>query len=128
MHQGFARDKRLLHAAQFKAVFDAPDSRAGGNNILLLARRNAQPLPRLGMVIGKKSVKLAVQRNRVKRLVREGFRAHQQVLGGLDIVVLARKGLDAQENGELSRHLQSLWKRLLKKLPGEASCASSPCC
>ncbi len=49
--------------------------------------------PRLGLVIGKESVKLSVERNRLKRLIRDSFRLHQELLAGLDIVVVARKGL-----------------------------------
>jgi len=116
MSQGFARDLRLLNAQQFKSVFDAPDSRAGGRDILLLARKNGLKQPRLGMVIGKKSVKLAVQRNRLKRLIRTAFRLNQQALAGLDIVLLARKGLAEQDNSEFTRQLESLWPRLLRKL------------
>jgi len=115
MCQGFSRDKRLLDAAQFKAVFDAPDSRASGRDVLLLARKNGLAQPRLGLVIGKKSVKLAVQRNRLKRLIRTAFRLNQSALAGLDIVVLARKGLAEQGNDEFTRQLESLWQRLLRK-------------
>jgi len=119
MSQGFARHQRLLDAQQFKSVFDAPDSRASGRDILLLARKNHLQQSRLGMVIGKKSVKLAVQRNRLKRLIRTAFRLNQQALAGLDIVVLARKGLAEQDNAELTRQLESLWQRLLRKHCGK---------
>jgi len=117
MCQGFARNQRLLNAQQFKSVFDAPDSRASGRNVLLLARKNGLEQARLGLVIGKKSVKLAVQRNRLKRLIRTAFRLNQQALAGLDIVLLARKGLAEQDNAEFARQLESLWQRLLRKLP-----------
>ena len=49
-------------------------------------------------MIGKKNVKLAVQRNRLKRLIRESFRHNQETLAGWDIVVIARKGLGELEN------------------------------
>jgi len=124
MCQGFARSLRLLNAQQFKCVFDAPDSRASGRDILLLARKNQLEQPRLGMVIGKKSVKLAVQRNRLKRLIRTAFRLNQKALAGLDIVVLARKGLAEQDNAEFTRQLESLWQRLLRKLPKAAGGAT----
>jgi len=48
--------------------------------------------PRLGLVIAKRFLPLAVQRNRVKRLVREGFRCSRSELPAIDIIVrLARK-------------------------------------
>ncbi|WP_223351813.1 ribonuclease P protein component, partial [Escherichia coli] len=86
MSRDFDRDKRLLTARQFSAVFDSPTGKVPGKHVLLLARENGLDHPRLGLVIGKKNVKLAVQRNRLKRLIRESFRHNQETLAGWDIV------------------------------------------
>lgn len=112
MSRSFGRDKRLLSPGQFKAVFDSPSGKVSGRQILLLARENGLEHPRLGLVIGKKSVKLSVERNRIKRQIRESFRQHQDALGGWDIVIVARKGLAEQDNPELARQIGKLWKRL----------------
>ncbi len=113
----FDRDKRLLTARQFSAVFDSPTGKVPGKHVLLLARENGLDHPRLGLVIGKKNVKLAVQRNRLKRLIRESFRHNQETLTGWDIVVIARKGLGELENPELHQQFGKLWKRLLRNRP-----------
>lgn len=112
MNRGFGRDKRLLTPRQFKTVFDSPTGKVPGKNLLILARDNGLDHPRLGLVIAKKSVKLAVERNRIKRQIRESLRLHQDQLTGWDIVVLARKGLAEADNAELSQHFAKLWKRL----------------
>jgi ribonuclease P protein component len=70
-------------------------------------------------VIGKKSVKLAVERNRLKRLMRDSFRLNQQLLAGLDIVIVARKGLGEVEN----RIAPTLWQAL--EATGSQSALSS---
>ena len=101
--RSFGRDKRLLTSRQFAAVFDSPTGKAPGKSVLLLARDNGLDHPRLGLVIGKKSVKLAVERNRLKRIMR-----------GLDIVVVARKGLGELDNPELHQQFAKLWKRLAR--------------
>jgi ribonuclease P protein component len=108
----FVREKRLLTPRQFKAVFDSPSGKLPGRNVLLLVRENGLPHPRIGLVIGKKSVKLAVERNRIKRQLRETFRLHQMELTGWDIVVISRKGLADLDNPELARQFAKLWRRL----------------
>ncbi|MFF7707274.1 ribonuclease P protein component [Pseudomonas sp. NPDC007930] len=117
MSQDFSREKRLLLPRQFKAVFDSPTGKVPGKNLLILARDNQLEHPRLGFVIGKKSVKLSVERNRLKRVIRESFRHHQQQLAGWDIVIVARKGLGDTDNPELQQHFSKLWKRLSRLRP-----------
>ncbi|WP_166570480.1 ribonuclease P protein component [Pseudomonas sp. R5(2019)] len=123
--QDFSRDKRLLTPRHFKAVFDSPTGKVPGKNLLILARENGLDHPRLGLVIGKKSVKLSVQRNRLKRLMRDSFRCHQQLLAGWDIVIVARKGLGEIENPELHQHFGKLWKRLARSRPAPVVNAES---
>jgi len=45
---------------------------------------------RLGLIVAGKIERLAVRRNRVKRILREVFRARQQEWAGLDMVVRLR--------------------------------------
>ncbi|MDU9396223.1 ribonuclease P protein component [Pseudomonas sp. zfem003] len=115
--RGFGREKRLLVPRQFKAVFDSPSGKVPGRNVLLLARDNALNHPRLGMVIGKKSVKLSVERNRLKRQIRESFRHNLELLAGWDIVIVAKRGLGDLENEELKQQFGKLWKRLARSRP-----------
>ena len=68
--------------------------------------------PRLGLVIGKKNVRLSVERNRIKRQIRESFRNNQSQIGNWDLVVIARKGLAEQSNDELAKQLNRLWQRM----------------
>ncbi|MCW2295217.1 ribonuclease P protein component [Pseudomonas sp. BIGb0408] len=119
MSRGFGREKRLLTPRQFKAVFDSPSGKAPGKSVLLLARNNELDHSRLGLVIGKKSVKLSVERNRLKRQIRESFRLNQDNLVGWDIVVVARKGLGDLQNAELAQQFGKLWKRLARSKPAQ---------
>ena len=45
---------------------------------------------RFGLIVAGKIERLAVRRNRLKRILREVFRARQQELAGLDVVVRLR--------------------------------------
>jgi len=113
--QGFGRKLRLLTASDYKAVFDAADYKVSSPHLLVLAVNTGRVSPRLGLVISKKNIRFAVQRNRVKRLIRESFRHHQLELTGLDIVVLARKGLDKQDNQAIVQLIEKLWQDLIRR-------------
>ncbi|MCL6414236.1 ribonuclease P protein component [Aestuariirhabdus sp. Z084] len=112
---GFDRSLRLLKAADYKRVFDGAEFKVSHSNLLILSRRNSYDYPRLGLVIAKKNVRFAVSRNRIKRLIRESFRHHQAELKGLDIVILARKGIDRKDNPEISGLLIKQWQRLQQR-------------
>ncbi len=109
---GFGKDKRLLHASDYGRVFDGAEARASHKHLLLLAIRNHRPGHRLGLVIAKKNVRLAVQRNRIKRLARELFRQLPPGEPALDVVLLARRGLDQLDNEQLSTILRQQWQKL----------------
>ena len=52
----------------------------------------------------------------MKRLIRETFRSKQQQLKGLDVIVLARKGMNDVTNAVLIEHLNGQWDRLIRRL------------
>ena len=94
----FGKAKRLLNAKDFSRVFDGSDARASKKHVLLLANINIGPRHRLGLVIDKKNVRLAVQRNRIKRLAREFFRTLPDCEPAMDVVLLARRGMGQLDN------------------------------
>lgn len=112
----FGKHQRLLTPGQFKAVFDGASFKASHHNLLILARQNHLAHARLGTVVSKKNVRLAVQRNRLKRILRERFRLSQVELSGLDIVVLVKPGLWQQENEAIVSLVNQQWLRLLKQV------------
>ena len=67
---------------------------------------------RLGMAIAKKNLKRAVDRNLVKRVIRESYRLQQETLAGIDIVVMSRRGLPLHDKQRLRASLDRHWKRV----------------
>jgi len=57
----------------------------------LYVRPNGEPLARIGIITSKRVASRAVDRNRMKRLVREAFRSMRLRLQGFDIVVQLRR-------------------------------------
>ncbi len=111
----FGRSKRLTRSCEYKAVFEKSDYRITSGPLLLLARDNNMHGPRLGLIVGKKAVPTAVQRNRIKRIIRESFRLNQQTIHCTDIVILARSGLVSLDNHNLMSLTGALWTDLKEK-------------
>jgi len=110
----FPKSHRLLRPADYGKVFNDVQLKVPHRNFLILATPNNLGHARIGLVFAKKNLKLSVQRNRIKRQVRETFR-HQPDLPGMDIIVLARQGLAVLDNQTVCRSLNGLWQRLAKK-------------
>jgi len=110
-NHAFPPNLRLKKAAEFKAVFANP-VKSSDRYFTLLAVRNAHGHPRLGLAIAKKVMKRAVDRNAIKRTVRESFRLHPEMIADLDIVVLAKKDVLSAEPAQLKESLCKHWQRL----------------
>jgi ribonuclease P protein component len=112
---GFSPALRLLRPAEFQAVFDSTSFKVGEANFLLLVRCNDLGHPRLGLVIAKKKVRRAVDRNRLKRQIRDSFRLHQNQLPAVDVIFLARQDLTALPSPDFRTALEQAWKRVQRK-------------
>lgn len=113
-HFSYPRESRLLTPRHFSHVFEQAIP-AVSPTITLLARPNDANRPRLGVTIPKKKVKLAVDRNRIKRRIRESFRLTAHNLPNVDIIVIGKHGINDLDNDQLFIHLEKLWRRITKR-------------
>ena len=104
---------RLLNASAFDRVF-ARAARSSDQYFTVLARQNDLEFPRLGLAISKKRAKLAVTRNRLKRIIRESFRHKQHELYCADFIVLAGPKSAKASNSRLLYSLEHHWQELNK--------------
>lgn len=81
----YGRLKKMRKTDEFSSVFRFRCARGGGG-LDVLAAANGLDYARLGLIVPKKIIATAVARNRVKRLLREGFRLNQGEAAGLDVV------------------------------------------
>ncbi len=110
----FTRESRLLTPKQYSNVFEQAIP-AVSSHITILARKNNVSNPRVGMTIPKKKVKLAVNRNRIKRCIRESFRQSAHRLPNVDIIVIAKHGINDLSNNDITQELNKLWKKITKR-------------
>ena len=123
----FSRQSRLLKPAQFRLVFQRP-IRSFDDYFRVMARANGIQQHRLGMAVSKKACAKAVGRNRIKRLVRESFRARMiqpATDHALDIVVLPTAQAAKQTNKQLDESLSIHWQKLTRKA-GNRNTGSQP--
>lgn len=108
----FSRNHRLVTKAEFDFVFDKA-LKVSQRHLLALFKPNNRPHARLGLVIGKRVINRAVQRNQTKRVIRESFRHIQKRLPGYDIIVIARQQCDTLDKTKLREGIDRLWEKLL---------------
>lgn len=72
---------------------------------------------RLGLAISKRVSKRAVERNRIKRLLRESFRRVRHRLPAVDVMVMARDQAAGLPGSVLLAEIDGLWKKLLAGRP-----------
>ncbi|WP_255369633.1 ribonuclease P protein component [Nitrosovibrio sp. Nv17] len=102
---------RLHRADEFSSVIRFRCS-VSGKFLQVFASPNELAHSRLGMVIPGRIERLAVSRNRVKRLLRETFRARQSELAGLDLVVRLRCKVLRQDTQQLVEEAEMLMLRV----------------
>ncbi len=122
---------RLSRSAEFDRVFR--QGRSHGNRLLVLygfpraqapAAGDATAEPRLGLSVSRR-VGGAVERNRVKRLLREAFEAEQERLpAGYDLVIVARPEARAVAEREGLEGLRAALAELLDQLRERAERAA----
>ena len=107
--QNFPKTSRLLNATDYSAVFDRTNIKVSSRYFLILAKFSIRHNTRLGLVVAKKHIPTSVERNRIKRLIRDSFRKMDPLPRHLDMVVLVRKRAGNIHNREAFQTLNTLW-------------------
>ncbi|RDS81594.1 ribonuclease P protein component [Dyella monticola] len=108
---GLPRESRIRRAGDF-AILRQASGRLGGRCFSVRYRQNEVGHARLGLAISKRVSKRAVDRNRIKRLVRESFRRAGAKLPPIDLMVMAREQACSVPGADLLAELDALWRKL----------------
>ena len=106
----FNKIRRLLTKHDFNRVFENA-TRLRNTEFTMLFCENTSGQARLGLVISKKAIAKAHDRNRIKRLLRESFRLNKH-LPAVDVVILAKPAVLKAPPKKISAQLDKLWDAL----------------
>lgn len=100
----FPKIRRLLNRKDFVNL-NRTGNRYQTTHFTALLRQNRLGITRLGITVNRKMGN-AVQRNRIKRLIREFFRLHESFFPqGYDMVIVAKQGASDLDFWEIKEEL-----------------------
>jgi ribonuclease P protein component len=69
--------------------------------------------PRFSVIVPKKSVKKAVRRNRIKRILREAMREliREKKIPNLDIVILVKEDISGKKSYEVKNEIEKIFQK-----------------
>ena len=114
--QGLSRRHRFVARGSFGAVLGAA-RKVRGALAVVHAVPGSAGRSRLGVALTRRLVPSSVERNRVKRVVREVFRRHAVKHAGVDCVVALRAAFVRSQAPALARELGALFDQLCPRTP-----------
>ncbi len=109
---GWGKAVRLRKHAQYCRV-QSRGRRLGGKFLLVIFAPSSFLNVRFGLTVSKR-VGNAVTRNKVKRRLRDILRHHKAVLGGLDVVWIARAEAASATYADLKNDVVDLMDRIIR--------------
>ena len=108
----YSRKYRLASKYEVQSVFAAKPRKVSRQYLLVLYTPNQLPYARLGIIAGKQHLRRAVDRNRVRRVIRESFRQTKAALAGVDLIVMIRSSCSALETKTIRNDIDNLWQAI----------------
>ncbi|WMY97455.1 MAG: ribonuclease P protein component [Arsenophonus sp.] len=106
----YSKKFRLIYSKDFNHVLNRPIWKKNDKGLFIISRINSHCFPRLGLMISKKNVKKAHQRNTIKRLIREYFRLNYYRFQKMDFIVLVKIRFKIFDKKTFLKELRNLWK------------------
>lgn len=106
----FTKKQRILKPAEYQEVFKQ-QKKIYCRGLVVYYSDNSLSCARVGIAVAKRHFKKAVDRNHIKRKIRESFRV-QLALGNKDIVILATSKLREDKQCPITSALSEIWKQL----------------
>ena len=109
---GFLSKQRIRSAAEFQIVFKQ-GKRFFEGCFACHVLKTDRDYARLGVVINKRNCRLAIDRNRIRRQVREQFRLMQHQFAGMDVVIALKSSVEKITDQEQAQCIEKLLLQLV---------------
>ena len=127
--KSFGKDRRLNSSQEFDRIFKKPTYRFKRFPVRVIGIPSRDNHSRIGIIVGKRALKRAIDRNRIKRIVRESFRIRIPDMPPSHFIVQflpsSRNGnvdrLDQHRCAEFQEALEAFWRKMKKDLEEESS-------
>lgn len=103
----FKKEAKLIKTDEFSSVFNFR-KRISAKFLVVHYQPNTATHPRLGLVVGKKIAKLSVDRNYMRRVLREFFRVQQHAINHVDLVIRVQKKFENEDFIQIKKEFDML--------------------
>jgi ribonuclease P protein component len=110
----FTKQAKIVKTDDFSSVFNLR-KRIANKHLVMRYRPKAVNIARLGLIVSKKTAKLAVQRNYMRRVLRELFRLNQHRLPAVDLVVQIQKAFEKPDFMVIKQEFEHLVQQIVTK-------------
>jgi ribonuclease P protein component len=111
---GFPSRFKIKKTDDFSSVFNFR-KRISGQFLVIHYMPNVLEHARVGLIVGKKLVRGAVQRNYMKRVLRELYRQEQSRLHGVDILIRPQKAFTRENFAQIEAEFRQLIRKLCER-------------
>ncbi|MSP86092.1 MAG: ribonuclease P protein component [Methylotenera sp.] len=105
------KQAKMIKTDEFSSVFNFR-KRISTPYLVIHYQPNTQQRTRLGLVVGKKTAKLAVSRNYMRRALRECFRLHQHEIAHVDLIIRVQKEFSKIDFIKINQEFSALIEKL----------------
>jgi len=109
------KQAKMIKTDDFSSVFNFR-KRFSLKYLAMHYQPNTLQRPRLGLVVGKKTAKLAVSRNYMRRVLRELFRLNQYEICHVDLIIRVQKKFDKVDFIQIKQEFDTLITKLNQRI------------
>lgn len=101
----------MIKTDDYSSVFNLR-KRIANKHLVMRYRPNNSNNARLGLIVAKKTAKLAVNRNYMRRVLRELFRLNQRNLPAIDLIIQVQTVFEKPNFSTICQEFDFLCKKL----------------